>query len=76
MATRAQRVAHLATLRRPEDVRTSWRHRAAMPPVGYLNDCAERVCALTPGFGVDEALAYLEAPAPAKAAHEPKTRAA
>lgn len=76
MATRAERRAHLATLRRPEDVRTSWRHRAAMPPAGYLEDCADRVCALTPGFGVEDALAYLAAPAPAKASHEPKTRAA
>ena len=76
MATRAERRAHLATLRRPEDVRTSWRHRAAMPPAGYMEDCADRVCALTPGFGVEDALAYLAAPAPAKASHEPKTRAA
>jgi len=76
MATRAERRAHLATLRRPEDVRTSWRHRAAMPPAGYMEDCADRVCALTPGFGVEDALAYLAAAAPAKASHEPKTRAA
>ena len=76
MATRAERRAHLATLRRPEDVRTSWRHRAAMPPAGYMEDCADRVCALTPGFGVEDALAYLAAPAPAKVTHEPKTRAA
>lgn len=76
MATRAERRAHLATLRRPEDVRTSWRHRAAMPPACYMEDCADRVCALTPGFGVEDALAYLAAAAPAKASHEPKTRAA
>lgn len=76
MATRAERRAHLATLRRPEDVRTSWRHRAAMPPAGYMEDCADRVCALTPGFGVEDALAYLSTPVAAKASHEPKTRAA
>ncbi len=76
MTTRAERRAHLATLPLAETVRLSWRHRAAMPPPGYREACAERVCALTPGFGVDDALAYLDAAPLRVVASQPKTRAA
>lgn len=76
MTTRAERRAHLATLPLAETVRLSWRHRAAMPPAGYREACAERVCALTPGFGIDDALAYLDAPPLRVVAPQPKTRAA
>lgn len=76
MTTRAERRAHLATLPLAETVRLSWRHRAAMPPPGYREDCALRVCALTRGFGVDDALAYLDAAPLRVVAPEPKTRAA
>ena len=76
MTTRAERRAHLATLPLAETVRLSWRHRAAMPPPGYREDCALRVCALTHGFGVDDALAYLDAAPLRVVASQPKTRAA
>ena len=76
MTTRAERRAHLATLPLAETVRLSWRHRAAMPPPGYREDCALRVCALTHGFGVDDALAYLDAAPLRVVAPQPKTRAA
>ena len=75
MTTRAERRAHLATLPLAETVRLSWRHRAAMPPPGYREDCADRVCALTHGFGAEDALAYLDA-APLRVAAQPKRRAA
>lgn len=76
MTTRAERRAHLATLPLAETVRLSWRHRAAMPPPHYREDCALRVCALTHGFGVDDALAYLDAAPLRVVAPQPKTRAA
>jgi hypothetical protein len=76
MTTRAERRAHLATLPLAETVRLSWRHRAAMPPPGYREDCALRVCALTHGFGVEDALAYLDAAPLRVVAPQPKTRAA
>ena len=76
MTTRAERRAHLATLPLAETVRLSWRHRAAMPPPGYREDCADRVCALTHGFGVEDALAYLDAAPLRVVASQPKTRAA
>ena len=76
MTTRAERRAHLATLPLAETVRLSWRHRAAMPPPHYREDCALRVCALTHGFGVDDALAYLDAAPLRVVASQPKTRAA
>ena len=76
MTTRAERRAHLATLPLAETVRLSWRHRAAMPPPGYREDCADRVCALTHGLGVDDALAYLDAAPLRVVAPQPKTRAA
>lgn len=76
MTTRAERRAHLATLPLAETVRLSWRHRAAMPPPGYREDCALRVCALTRGFGVEDALAYLDAAPLRVVAPQPKTRAA
>jgi hypothetical protein len=76
MTTRAERRAHLATLPLAETVRLSWRHRAAMPPPGYREDCADRVCALTRGFGVEDALAYLDAAPLRVVAPQPKTRAA
>jgi len=76
MTTRAERRAHLATLPLAETVRLSWRHRASMPPPGYREDCALRVCALTHGFGVDDALAYLDAAPLRVVAPQPKTRAA
>lgn len=73
LETRAQRVAYLATLPFAENVRTSWQRRRDL--AGYTEDCAARVQALT-GLSTAEALAYLSTPAPAKTAHEPKTRAA
>jgi hypothetical protein len=76
MTSRRERRAHLATLRRPEDVRTSWRHRAAMPPPHYREDCALRVCALTDGFGVRDAEAYLDAAPLRVMTATPKRRAA
>lgn len=76
MTTRAERLAHLATLPLAETVRLSWRHRAAMPPPHYREDCALRVCALTHGFGVEDALAYLDAAPLRVVASQPKTRAA
>ena len=76
MTTRAERRAHLATLPLAETVRLSWRHRAAMPPPHYREDCALRVCALTHGFGVEDALAYLDAAPLRVVASQPKTRAA
>jgi hypothetical protein len=76
MTTRAERRAHLATLPLAETVRLSWRHRAAMPPPGYREDCALRVCALTRGLGVEDALAYLDAAPLRVVAPQPKTRAA
>ncbi len=47
-----------------------------MPPPGYREDCALRVCALTHGFGVEDALAYLDAAPLRVVAPQPKTRAA
>lgn len=73
LETREQRRAYLATLPFAENVRTSWQRRRDL--AGYTEDCAARVQALT-GLSTAEALAYLSTPAPAKAAHEPKTRAA